>query len=407
MKREIEIPIPYRLETVEEIKLAEEANLLSPDIDYRIMLNVASRRNLVKPDALLKAKGHVTTELYVLKIRTVEISRETMEKIEGLKMVRDFNIINERIPWLKDLAKYDDIYKFFSDILVIRNACSLNSPEKVQEIYRSFQCIRKFLQMEIISYLNRGTPKRMDTETLQKAIAAFTLFDPRNRDVLKAIQIAGSTGKDDPLYQNAVAEFLFARLPDTFSDFFSVDYKTVRNLIFGWVAKMEITGSQKAGIYAYFPSCGNQKGLILILKKIDEVIQKMTLHDDIKVKIKSYVQNLEKTVLRSKKAYHMLFLDKATAAIQSLYKPGKIMKRKVTYEDRLIKEYTDKIRLDFYPTKDWLDLYKFQASDDCTGISLGEDQLMTPQFFNIRIFNDGRWIGNSYMLDLTNITGDL
>jgi hypothetical protein len=54
-----------------------------------------------------------------------------------------------------------------------------------------------------------------------------------------------------------------------------------------------------------------------------------------------------------------------------------------------------------YPTKDLHDFLKGYYSRDCSlgNTALAEGHLLSPRFFNIRLFQQKRWFGNIYMLD--------
>jgi hypothetical protein len=77
------------------------------------------------------------------------------------------------------------------------------------------------------------------------------------------------------------------------------------------------------------------------------------------------------------------------------------MKYHVSYRDVIRATYTEKTTILFYPTKDYMDLFHGTFSSDCVGLDLAQKHLTDPAYFNIRIFKNGRWKGNIYMLDLT------
>jgi len=84
-----------------------------------------------------------------------------------------------------------------------------------------------------------------------------------------------------------------------------------------------------------------------------------------------------------------------------------------TREEQIVMVNTKNFSL--YPTKDYGDLIKRgEVSGDCTTGDLGEEQLLCPRFFNIRIFrreekknNKETWIGNIYCLDYTDKKGTI
>jgi hypothetical protein len=83
------------------------------------------------------------------------------------------------------------------------------------------------------------------------------------------------------------------------------------------------------------------------------------------------------------------------------------MRSSVSYADKILQTRTKLAELRFYPTKDYLDLCRGRISGDCIDAVLSEQQLVKPEFFNIRVFNEAQWIGNIYMLDFTEEHGIL
>ena len=108
---------------------------------------------------------------------------------------------------------------------------------------------------------------------------------------------------------------------------------------------------------------------------------------------------MKKNMERAPSVYRALFLHSELNTWQKLYKPTRIMTQEETVTQKTIRRYALASHLEFYPTKDYFDLMKSRFSSDCTDTDLGERQLTTPCFFNIRIFNRDQWIGNIYMLD--------
>jgi hypothetical protein len=67
-----------------------------------------------------------------------------------------------------------------------------------------------------------------------------------------------------------------------------------------------------------------------------------------------------------------------------------------------VESLTAKTILTLYPCKDIHDFLKGQYSCDCSGdTSLATAHLLNSRFFNVRIFQNEKWIGCIYMLDFT------
>ena len=139
---------------------------------------------------------------------------------------------------------------------------------------------------------------------------------------------------------------------------------------------------------------------------------------------------MKKNMERAPSVYRTLFLSPELETCRKLYKPTRMLvitetkeenpsqklkasrklnqsatvpvvtkKKKETLKEKTDPQFTRVKTLDFYATKDLFDLVKAKFSKDCTDTYLGERQLMTDRFFNIRIFRKQKWVGNIYMLD--------
>lgn len=109
---------------------------------------------------------------------------------------------------------------------------------------------------------------------------------------------------------------------------------------------------------------------------------------------------------RAGKLYGELFAGKELVETQKLYVP-KTALRSETPKRVEISVSIRKETLEFYPTKDYLDLFRGKISKDCIDTAMSEGQLKVPVFFNVRIFRNTNWIGNIYMLDFTQTLGIL
>ena len=67
-----------------------------------------------------------------------------------------------------------------------------------------------------------------------------------------------------------------------------------------------------------------------------------------------------------------------------------------------VESLTARVVFTLYPCKDMHDFLKGSYSCDCSGdADLAAAHLLNPRFFNIRIFQNEKWIGCIYMLDFT------
>jgi hypothetical protein len=256
--------------------------------------------------------------------------------------------------------------------------------------------LSRLLRQEMYSYAAAKRTKNLTVDQLKQVLALCAIHDGGNGDVMLGLK-AGTT-----TYQNACAELLFVRLPRLIERLVFVEPHTIRHKLFSKIAKLDMPSQQKMNLYRYFPMSVHSKDIFSLLSKIDAIVQRISLHDVVRSKLRDYLKSLIQSIQRARLIYADLFLKGELEHMQKLYVPKDVMKNTRSYRDVIISTYTRINTLEFYPTKDYLDLSKGRASDDCSSeFHLGEKHLLTPNFFNIRIFRDSQWIGNIYMLDLT------
>ena len=162
-----------------------------------------------------------------------------------------------------------------------------------------------------------------------------------------------------------------------------------------------MTPKQRLGLFSYFPMGLAREEVVPALKKMSQIARKMGMLDNVKIRFHDYIKVMAENIEKRQGLYARLFLDKELEKIQRLYVPRDVMKYRISYKDVIRATYTEKSIILFYPTKDYMDLWHGTFSSDCVGLDLGQKHLMSPEYFNIRIFKDGKWRGNIYMLDLT------
>lgn len=400
------LQIPYRLETPDDVARAMDRNLLRIGKNYERILQVSKRYGLSFPPAYQAARKEVRKDFFKVreqKIREVNIE---YEEIENLNLMTDFAKIESSIPWVKDLADHGDIFSCIRLMSApVKEWCRIRSyRENPSAMIESYIAVKRLLKQELLSYTRSRKTKSITLDDLRRLIAAFAVYDKDNRDVLEAIRIGakGASETREILYQNALAELLFARIPSLMSRLIVLEPDTIRQKVFSKIAKFDITPKQRLGLYSYFPRGLPREDVVPVLQKMSRVASRMiTMKDDAKRRFHDYVKVLTENIESRQGMYARLFLEKELETVRKLYVPRDVMKYRISYKDIIRSTYTETTSIMFYPTKDYMDLWHGKFSSDCVGLDLGQKHLMTPNFFNVRIFQDGEWIGNIYMLDFT------
>jgi hypothetical protein len=211
--------------------------------------------------------------------------------------------------------------------------------------------------------------------------------------------ITHTTKNDTPLHQNAMSEMLFARLPQTINGLLTRNANNLIPKLSLKMSRLNLSSRHIMNLMGYIKQNMTSHDLYKALNRMDGVAMKMSIPQESKSRLHDYIESMKKNMKRAPLVYRTLFLTPELETCQRLYRPTKVMKSEETVTERTIRHYMQSTTLDFYATKDFFDVIKAKFSSDCTDTYLGEKQLMTPCFFNIRIFKDQKWIGNIYMLD--------
>jgi len=393
------LKIPYRLETIEDITGAMSAGLIGV-ADYKRLLHFAKEKAIHQPHALMKAKKKVTKEFMTVdeeKIRDVKIS---FSEVADLPLIDQYPLVMESIPWIHDIVSHENLFHFFHSFpMEIRRLVLLERlPESPVPMYSAVLAIRRLLKRELVVYVKAHKTSTLSLEKLKQGLVALTVFDPINEDILLAFKTE-KTGKDSPLHQNALTEILFARLPKIIKGLLSGDANNLIRKLSLKMSRLKLSSRHMMNLMGYVNVKMTPDDFYKALNRMDAVAKKMSIPEESKNKLHDYMDSMKKNMDRAPLIYRSLFLSPELEICQKLYQPTKVMKSEETIIERTVRRYTQVFTLDFYTTKDFFDIIKSKYSGDCTDTYLGERQVMTPYFFNIRMFKKEKWIGNIYMLD--------
>ena len=409
----MKLELPYRLETLEDIREAMRINVFGlEDRHFRSALRLARGLCLEKPDALLRAKPVATREFFTLRRETVRSERAVIEEaLMALPLVFRFQLIEGSILWAREVAGQEDLFSCLKG-LIPKGAelFGLDAGELTPiRAYQSGIKIRRTLKRQLLHFARTGRPKEMDRDDLKKTLVAFVLFDPRNEDLLKAFRVSMAENRED-IYQNALAELLFRRIPSLIDGATLLPARLIRGKFIAKLESMKLRANHRTHLLGYFPPEARQDEMAGILERIGSVIAGSTVAAEQKKRLADYVQSLRLTIDRGSILYRSLFLNSDLENMRLLHRSVPLLQTVVRYEERIVQTHMQSETLSFYPTKDYFDLCKGLFSNDCVDLSLSKRQLKVRNHFNVRIFQgkqDGFWIGNLYFLDMTRENGCL
>lgn len=408
MDQKSSFTIPYRLETCEAVCQAMREDLLGIGGGYKDIYTTSQNLSLHKPPALKNACQQFKKDFYILRKEKLKEVDKIRIRIAHLDLVSNFPVIEEKIYWAKEISESKSIIHFLTIFShAVQRDCNISpfpvSPIKMLESQIS---INRFIKHEILSYVSSKKGRRLTPVELRKFIIAGALFDARNDHVLHALRLSNKHKDGEMLYQNALAELLFSGVPAYLGQIIKIDPKTIRQRLFSKIDKLGLSVKQRTMLFGYFSPNIHKDDLLSIIDKIDLIAKKIA-GVEISSKLHEYISSMKFKITSATAIYKEMFLSPELQQIQKIYIPQTILQSTVSFRTSIIETYTRIESLTFYPTKDYLDLWKGSVSGDCTKLNLGEEQLKTPSFFNIRIFKDSCWIGNIYMLDFTKECGVL
>jgi len=446
------LEIPYRLETTEDVEIARDSGIIG-DVDYKRLLNYAKEKPLHRPNALTNARKKVTKDFILVDEVKIQEAKISIREVANLPLFdqnppipestpelkrrwangfpQQYPLILESIPWIDDIVSHKDIFSFFLNFppdvrkqLLLENGVS--SPSSM---YASMMAIHKLVKKCLVVYVKAQKTTILSLLQLKQSLVALTVFDPRNEDVLVALKTE-KTDENSGIQQNALAEVLFCRLPRIIDGLLSITTSSLIRKLNLKMSRLQFSTRHIINLMGYFNHKTGPDDLFRTLDRICGVASKMNIPQESKDRLLDYIDSMKKNMERAPSVYRTLFLSPGLETCRKLYQPTRLLviterkeenpspklktsrklnqpatvplvtkKKKETIKEKTDPQFTRVKTLDFYATKDLFDLVKAKFSKDCTDTYLGERQLMTDRFFNIRIFRKQKWVGNIYMLD--------
>ena len=396
------LSIPYRLETKEDILRAQKENLLKLGEEYEVIRAVQRRLSIEKPPAL-EAAREVHKDFYRIKDeKREEVKVEHLER-SGIGRVESFHRVELALPWVTDLARCRDFLDFLQEFPPEVRALvhATPRPATMAGELETVLASQKLIKDEALAISRTGRPRHMTREDLRRLIAGRALFEPGSRNLLDSLRSSLDDRPDAAnIYQHMCCELLFHRIPALVSLLARIDPKLLRQKFLSRIAKIGVTPQQKMALYAYIPHDVTERSLFPAMEKVSAMARKILKPEQADL-IDDHITGARHQAGAVKGLYDSLFLSPELRQMRRLYQPLEPGKVKRTVSERIVATHTHLATLSFYPTKDYMDVSKARFSGDCTGLDLSEKQLGARQFFNIRVFQKEKWIGNIYMLDFT------
>jgi len=395
---------PYRLVDQEQIDLAMKEHLLGlGDAAYKNMLRFAAINKIVIPAALKAAAPVAVKSFHIVLKEKIRECKVSYEEMAGLNPVEKFPLIQAALK----LPRIEKNWKSLFAVLdqypdKVKKRLGFVPPLKASQYFDAIVTLRKYIKQEMLSCARTGRPKHMSLTDFKSLLTTYTIFLPSNEDILEAVRSMADDPHRQTPYQNAMAELLFVRLPRLIAELKAVDEKKVWQKLFSKMDGFGLTIAQKIKLRGCYDDYKKRKDIVAALDRVAALAGKMFMDETLRQRFCGCAISLKQTVEFAHGMYKKLFLKSELDQLQRLHVPGIVLKEHRHYSEVLLEKFTTVLTLSFYPCKDYLDICKAFASRDCTyREGFAEKHLLTPEYFSIRIFKGGKWIGNLYMLDYT------
>lgn len=401
--------IPYRIENLEAISEAIRTNFLGIGSQYLSMHALAKKiGSLDIPPALSNAREFVKKSFLRIDEKKIAQCGLDYREIANLPLVENFSAIEDAIPWAAGFAAHANLFALLASFPEeVRRACRIEPATNLLGAYESVRAMRGLLQNEILAYARTRRTKRIGVENLRRLMVAHALFQPGNEDLLQALRQSLRDDSNLALRQNALAELLFCRLPRFVEGLTRVEPKRIRKKLVSKLNRLELTANQRTNLLGYFEPNIGEPDLLTVLDRTGSIARQILLSDGTRQKLCDFIGSLENDVVSIRRLYDHWFLTAELRRMRKIYTPRNVMEYRLAVRQDLVRTLVHTISLTFYPTKDWLDYCKGKTSSDCSIHHFNKEHLLTPSFFNVRIFHESDWIGNIYMLDYTRENGCL
>lgn len=405
----IETEIPYRMETPELVRLAMEGDLLGLGrATYKVVYATARRLPLERPPALQLARPFVSKEFHRLEEMTRREHQRKLQTLADLVSIDCFEAVRRALPWLSDLVRYENIFSLYEALASTYGGLprATAGAATVAPTLDSLMRLRRLIKEDMKAHVKADRTKHFTLDHLKRLIVGSCLYEPRNSDILQVLREAQPDGAENSVFQNAVAELLFGRVAQTIGVLIKINPHSIRKKLFSKLSKLGLSPRQQSVLLGLFPLETASQDLIPCLRKIDRIAARLNLPLETSSRVHAYIESLVQHAERAWGLYSRLFLSgNELQALRSMYVPRPLLATKTDTVKTIVESHLVAETLEFYPTKDYLDLVRGKVSGDCVGVSLAEEQLRVPNFFNIRVFARREWIGNIYMLDLCRESG--
>ena len=339
MKKQNLFEVPCRLDNPEKIQKAMNADFLKiGDEVYKKMLALAKQYKLHHPEALSRAAGKVCKDFYLYDDKKEGRPGAEYQAVANFNPAGSFECIEKAIAFSQSIAGHETIFSFIKNHPAdLKNKLHF----KAGSPYETVLEIKRFLRKEVLLYAQTKKFLHLGAEELKELITAYALFRPDNEDALHALRLSVKNN-GDALYQAALAELLFTRIPALFEELLSIDPKVIREKLFSKITKLLFPSRHRAALFGYFKANTPLKQVSSVLQKIDSIADKLPADSEKKARLHEYIKSLQHSSAQAEGVFRDWFLNDALVIMKNLHVPRKLMHGTASYAELVFSSYAKK-----------------------------------------------------------------
>jgi len=393
---------PYRFNTIDDMKsfIGGYSNT-----QYRHLLKVAKKHTIIQPPILSLIPDRFDFPLYNTRatvhqiIEDIELTFYTDDRPQE-KETKQFDFA-EDVP----LSYFDLLSELVSqgqNILKKKKAktemqAATPLPVKghcVSSKIQDMNDLDELLAEMLRHYLN--TRNRNVGIFVVKSIFLMLAYDPKklllDKDLLAKCKELNWGSTSDGIYR-----ILEKRLMRIQQSIFNPHFNKLFRMSKEKIIRLKVPRNFKSNTTALIDQFREKKDPIKAEKAFNRLMTVCAVNapNDEMMKASGIFENVLKKFLSFNDFFKNKFSQEKTEEFFFLFSSH------ILRAEKLIKNIIDEVPyLSLFPCKDFHDFYKGVYSGDCSqDVNLATEHLFAPRFFNIRVFDKNKWVGNIYMLD--------
>ncbi|MEN6320169.1 MAG: hypothetical protein ABFD82_15630 [Syntrophaceae bacterium] len=397
-----ELEPPYRFHTIDDMKTFIGGYSYT---QYCCLMQIAKKHTIIQPPLLSLIPNRFILPLYEAKatinqiIEDVELTFDTdasskQKETKHFNFAEDvprsyFDLIRDLLDQGRDILK-KKMTKKETRVAQSQPVSGLCASAKIQDLIDFDELLAEMLRY----YLNTKNGKVCIF--LIKSIFLMLAYDPKklllDKALLAKYKELSLYSTNDGLY-SILKKRLMRIKQSIFNPHFAKLFRTSKEKII----RLQAPRNFKSNVIALIDQFSEKKDPIKIKRALKHLMTtySASASNEELMKASGIMENILEKFLSFNDFFDNKFSQEKTEEFFFLFSSH------IIRAENMIKNIVEEIpSLSLYLCKDLHDFFKGIYSGDCSHeIPLATAHLLAPRFFNIRVFDHSKWVGNIYMLD--------